>query len=96
LVNSGRVAYATPRLLACSESSGRPWRCAYSRIELRAVAACFFVRKGRKGRKESQYVSSHEVTHGRGIPDLVAPLSFAFFASIADKCFDFINLRYVQ
>jgi hypothetical protein len=56
------------------------------RIELLAVAACVFVRKGRKGRKESQDVNCHGATPP-GTTDLLASLSFAFFASFADKVF---------
>jgi hypothetical protein len=53
----------------------------------RRSCGLLFVRKGRKGRKESQSVSCHEATHQPSNTDLLASLSFASFASFADKGF---------
>jgi hypothetical protein len=66
-----------------SESPGRPWRCAYSRIKLDGDPAdCFFVRKGRKERKESKDGFRLKRPHSATVLLL---LSFASFASLADK-----------
>jgi hypothetical protein len=48
------------------------------------LLTAFFVRKGRKGRKESKGDYGVKRSHSATVPFL---LSFASFASFADKCF---------
>jgi hypothetical protein len=68
--------------ISCS-SPGRPGRCACSRIKLGGDSAdCFFVRKGRKERKESKGDFRVKRSRSATFPSL---LFFASFASFADK-----------
>ena len=54
-------------------------------------ADCFFVRKGRKERKESELEVAAQGLRGPGANRFAASLSFASFASFADKRMPFVS-----